>query len=307
MQRFLLRRLITTLVTLLAVSIIVFAMARVSGDPRDLLIDDSQVGDIELFEALGRQLGLDKPYYQQYGIFLKDLLKGDLGQSVKEQRPVVDAIKERIANTLLLGLAAFAFSVLMGVPLGILSSVKRGSILDQLSKVVALIGQSAPSFWLGIMFMFWFAVELRWVPPSGRQDWNSIVLPMITLSWVFIAGNLRIMRSAMLDVLDSEYIKMARAKGVSGRSIIWKHALRNALIPPLTFAGVNMSALMTGAVTTELVFAWPGIGQLAIQSMWSSDYPLLQGIVIIFTLMYVGAALLVDVLYGYIDPRIRYT
>ena len=306
MQRFLLRRLITTLVTLLAVSIIVFAMARVSGDPRDLLIDDSQVGDIELFEALGRQLGLDKPYYQQYGIFLKDLLKGDLGQSVKEQRPVVDAIKERIANTLLLGLAAFAFSVLMGVPLGILSSVKRGSILDQLSKVVALIGQSAPSFWLGIMFIFFFAVKLGWTPPSGKQEWNSIILPAVTLGWFFVAANLRLVRSAMLDVLDSEYIKLARAKGVSRNSIIWKHALKNALIPPLTFAGVSLGNLVTGSLVTETVFAWPGLGQAAIQAVWNNDYPMLQGVVIIFTLMYVAAALLVDVLYAYIDPRIRY-
>ena len=306
MQRFLLRRLITTLVTLLAVSIIVFAMARVSGDPRDLLIDDSQVGDIELFEALGRQLGLDKPYYQQYGIFLKDLLKGDLGQSVKEQRPVVDAIKERIANTLLLGLAAFAFSVLTGVPLGILSSVKRGSILDQLSKVVALIGQSAPSFWLGIMFIFFFAVKLGWTPPSGKQEWNSIILPAVTLGWFFVAANLRLVRSAMLDVLDSEYIKLARAKGVSRNSIIWKHALKNALIPPLTFAGVSLGNLVTGSLVTETVFAWPGLGQAAIQAVWNNDYPMLQGVVIIFTLMYVAAALLVDVLYAYIDPRIRY-
>ena len=307
MQRFLLRRLITTLVTLLAVSIIVFAMARVSGDPRDLLVDDSQVGDIELFEALGRQLGLDKPYYQQYGIFLKNLLKGDFGQSVKEQRPVVDAIKERIANTLSLGLAAFAFSVLIGVPLGILSSVKRGSILDQLSKVVALIGQSAPSFWLGIMFIFFFAVKLGWTPPSGKQEWNSIILPAVTLGWFFVAANLRLVRSAMLDVLDSEYIKLARAKGVSRNSIIWKHALKNALIPPLTFAGVSLGNLVTGSLVTETVFAWPGLGQAAIQAVWNNDYPMLQGIVIIFTLMYVAAALLVDVLYSYIDPRIRYS
>ena len=307
MQRFLLRRLITTLVTLLAVSIIVFAMARVSGDPRDLLVDDSQVGDIELFEALGRQLGLDKPYYQQYGIFLKNLLKGDFGQSVKEQRPVVDAIKERIANTLSLGLAAFAFSVLIGVPLGILSSVKRGSILDQLSKVVALIGQAAPSFWLGIMFIFFFAVKLGWTPPSGKQEWNSIILPAVTLGWFFVAANLRLIRSAMLDVLDSEYIKLARAKGVSRNSIIWKHALKNALIPPLTFAGVSLGNLVTGSLVTETVFAWPGLGQAAIQAVWNNDYPMLQGIVIIFTLMYVAAALLVDVLYSYIDPRIRYS
>ena len=306
MQRFLLRRLITTLVTLLAVSLIVFAMARVSGDPRDLLIDDTQVGDVELFEALGRELGLDKPYYQQYGIFLKDLLQGDLGQSVKEQRPVLEAIKERIGNTLSLGLAAFAFSVLVGVPLGILSSVKRGSFLDQLSKVVALIGQSAPPFWLGIMFIFFFAVRLGWTPPSGHQEWNSIILPAVTLGWFFVAANLRLVRSAMLDVLDSEYIKLARAKGVTRNSIIWKHALKNALIPPLTFAGVSLGNLVTGSLVTETVFAWPGLGQAAIQSVWNNDYPMLQGVVIIFTLMYVGAALLVDVLYAYLDPRIRY-
>ena len=306
MQRFLVRRLITTLVTLLAVSLIVFAMTRVSGDPRDLIIEESQLGNVELFEALGRQLGLDKPYYQQYGIFLKDLLRGDLGQSVREQRPVVDAIKERIGNTLLLGLAAFIFSALVGVPLGILSSVRRGSILDQLSKVVALIGQSAPSFWLGIMFIFLFAVKFGWTPPSGKEEWNSIILPAVTLGWFFVAANLRLVRSAMLDVLDSEYIKLARAKGVSRTGIVWKHALKNAIIPPLTYAGVSLGNLVTGSLVTETVFAWPGLGQAAIQAVWNNDYPMLQGVVIVFTLMYVGTALLVDVLYAYIDPRIRY-
>ena len=178
--------------------------------------------------------------------------------------------------------------------------------MDIVGKVVALIGQSAPSFWLGIMFMFWFAVKLGWVPPSGRGEWRSIILPMVTLGWEFIAANLRLMRSAMLDVLDSEYVKLARAKGVTNRAVLWKHAFRNALIPPLTFAGVNLGALITGSLTTELVFAWPGLGQLAVQALWAFDYPLLQGIVIIYTLMYVAAAFFVDVLYAYIDPRIRY-
>jgi peptide/nickel transport system permease protein len=305
MQRFLIRRFIIMIITLIAVSVIVFIMARIGGDPRAVLLDN-YAGE-EQWEELGKALGLDKPYYHQYAVFMKGVLQGDFGDSIQERRPVMTIIAEHLWATFELALAAFLFSLVVGIPLGVLSSINRGSIFDQFGKVVALIGQSAPSFWLGIMFMFWFAVELRWVPPSGRQDWNSIVLPMITLSWVFIAGNLRIMRSAMLDVLDSEYIKMARAKGVSGRSIIWKHALRNALIPPLTFAGVNMSALMTGAVTTELVFAWPGIGQLAVQSMRSADYPLLQGIIIVFTLMYLAGSLIVDVLYGYIDPRIRYT
>lgn len=199
-------------------------------------------------------------------------------------------------------------ALLVGIPLGVLSAVRRGSAVDQLGRVIAMVGQAAPSFWLGIMFMFFFAVKLGWVPPSGQEGWNSIILPMVTLAWGgFLAGSLRLMRSAMLDVLDSEYIKLARAKGVSARSLIWKHAFRNGLIPPLTLAGVSMPAILTGSITTELVFAWPGMGQLAIQALYTSDYPLLQGLTIMFTLGYCAIALAVDVLYAYIDPRIRYT
>ncbi len=198
-------------------------------------------------------------------------------------------------------------ALVVGIPLGVLSAVMRGTAVDQLGRVIAMVGQAAPSFWLGIMFMFFFAVKLGWVPPSGREGWNSIILPMVTLAWGgFLAGSLRLMRSAMLDVMDSEYIKLAKAKGVSTRSLIWKHAFRNALIPPLTLAGVSMPAILTGSITTELVFAWPGMGQLAIQALYTSDYPLLQGLTIMFTLGYVGIALAVDVLYAYIDPRIRF-
>ena len=304
MQRFLVRRLLITFITLLAVSFIIFIMARASGDPRTLML--GELATQEQWDELGTLLGLDKPYYQQYGVFLKDMLTGDFGDSIKEQRPALDVIGSRVLGTFELGFAAFLFSLLVGVPLGILSSVKRGSIWDQLGKMVALIGQSAPPFWLGIIFMFFFAVKLGWVPPSGRHDWNSIFLPAITLGWFFVAANLRLVRSAMLDVLDSEYIKLARAKGVSSRSIIWKHALRNALIPPLTFAGVTLGSLVAGSLTIEVVFAWPGLGQLAVQAMLSSDYPVLQGVVIVFTLLYVAAAFFVDVLYAYIDPRIRY-
>ena len=304
MQRFLVRRFVIIIITLFAVSVIIFIMARAGGDPRFMLLDDYATQ--EQWDELGVVLGMDKPYYQQYGLFIKDIFKGDFGESIKERRPVIEVISGRIWATVQLGLAAFIFSVVIGIPLGVLSSIKRGGILDLLGKTVALIGQSAPSFWLGIMFMFWFAVMLGWVPPSGSGEWNSIILPMVTLGWVFVAANLRLMRSAMLDVLDSEYIKLARAKGVSNRRVIWKHAFRNALIPPLTFAGVNLGALVTGSLTIELVFAWPGLGRLAVQAVWASDYPLLQGIVIMYTLIYVGAAFVVDVLYTYIDPRIHY-
>jgi peptide/nickel transport system permease protein len=306
MQRFLIRRIIITLITILAVSVVIFIMARASGDPRTLLLSELSAGDVDQWEELGKKLGLDKPYWQQYAIFFKDMLGGDFGKSILESRPARDVIGERLVATFELGVIAFFFSALIGVPLGIIGSVKRGGLLDWAGKTVALIGQSAPGFWLGIMLMFFFAVRLEWVPPSGREDWTSRILPAITLGWFFIAVNMRLVRSAMLDVLDSEYIKLARAKGASETIVVWKHALRNALIPPLTMAGVTMGNLVAGSLTTEVVFAWPGIGRLAVTSMLSSDYPVLQGVVLVYTLIYVLAALLVDVLYAYIDPRIRF-
>jgi peptide/nickel transport system permease protein len=305
MQRFLMRRFLMIIVTLIAVSMIIFIMARVTGDPRVLLLDEN--ASQEQWERMGEELGLDKPYYHQYGLFMKDVLRGNFGESIKLQEPVMTAIAGRIWPTVQLGGGAFLLALVVGIPLGVLSAVMRGTAVDQLGRVIAMVGQAAPSFWLGIMFMFFFAVKLGWVPPSGREGWNSIILPMVTLAWGgFLAGSLRLMRSAMLDVMDSEYIKLAKAKGVSTRSLIWKHAFRNALIPPLTLAGVSMPAILTGSITTELVFAWPGMGQLAIQALYTSDYPLLQGLTIMFTLGYVGIALAVDVLYAYIDPRIRF-
>ena len=304
MQRFLVRRLLITIVTLFAVSIIIFAMARVSGDPRTMMLGEFYTQ--ERYDLVGQKLGLDKSYFEQYWIFIKDLVRGDFGQSIKENRPAGDIIWERFVATFELGGAAFLFSIIVGLPLGILSAVRRGGIIDNFSKLIALIGQSAPNFWLGFMLIVIFAIQLDWVPPSGRQEWSSIILPAITLGWFFVAANMRLVRSAMLDVLDSEFIKLARAKGVPGYALIWKHAFRNAIIPPLTFAGVTLGNLVAGSITTELVFAWPGLGLLAINATLGSDYPVLQGVVIIFTLLYVGAALMVDVLYAYIDPRIRY-
>ena len=304
MQRFLVRRLLITIVTLFAVSIIIFAMARVSGDPRTMMLGEFYTQ--ERYDLVGQKLGLDKSYFEQYWIFIKDLVRGEFGQSIKENRPAGDIIWERFVTTFELGGAAFLFSIVVGLPLGILSAVRRGGVVDNFSKMIALIGQSAPNFWLGFMLIVIFAIRLEWVPPSGRHDWNSLILPAITLGWFFVAANMRLVRSAMLDVLDSEYIKLARAKGVSSFSLICKHAFRNAIIPPLTFAGVTLGNLVAGSITTELVFAWPGLGLLAINATLGSDYPVLQGVVIIFTLLYVGAALLVDVMYAYLDPRIRY-
>ena len=304
MQRYLIRRLVLAVVTLFAVSLIIFVLSRAAGDPVSLMLDEySTQEDIDRLMA---KLGTDKPYYQQYFFFLRDALQGDLGDSIHRKRPVTHIIMGSLPWTLYLGLTSFIVSLLVGIPLGILSSVKRGSLIDQVAKVVALVGQAAPPFWLGIMLIIFFAVALRVFPTSGREHWNSIFLPAITLGWYYAAANLRLVRSAMLDVLDSEYIKLARAKGVPSWGIVMRHAFRNALIPPLTFAGVTLGALVTGSLVVETVFAWPGLGKLAIDSLNGLDYPLLQGVVIFFTLLYVLVAFLVDVLYAYIDPRIRY-
>ena len=305
MQRYLVRRILLALLTLLVVSLIIFVMSRAAGDPRHVFLDDYSTQ--EDWDALTVTLGLDKPYYQQYGIFLFDTLRGKFGESIKEGRPSMEIILERIPATFQLAFMAFAFSVLLGVPLGILSAVKRGSVMDIIGKTIALIGQSAPVFWLGIMLMFFFAVKLEWLPPYGRDNIAAVILPAITLGWFYAAANMRLLRSAMLDVLDSEFVKLARAKGVSKNGVIWKHSLRNALIPVLTFAGVTLGNLVTGSLVVETVFAWPGLGQLAIKALFANDYPLLQAVIMVFTLMYVTAALLVDLMYAYIDPRIRYS
>ena len=304
MQKFLLRRVLLAFVTVLAVSLIIFILSRASGDPRHIYLDDYST-DAD-WEAMGVVLGLDKPYYQQYGLFLQNAVQGDFGRSVKEGRPVLDVVLERAPATLFLGAVAFVISIFLGVPLGILSAIRRGTVFDQFGKVVALIGQSTPPFLLGIVLMSIFAVSLGWVPPYGKEDWNSILLPAVTLGWFYAAANLRLIRSSMLDVLDSEYIKLARAKGAGYKTVILKHALRNALIPSLTFAGVTLGALVTGSLVVETVFAWPGLGRLAIDALFAFDYPLLQGVVISFTVLYVAASLIVDILYAYIDPRIRY-
>ena len=305
MQRFLLRRLLLTIVTLWLVSVLIFFMARISGDPTTLLIDD--YASASTLEDLRASLGLDKSYPEQYWIFLKNAVRGDFGISIVQKQPVGELIVQRLPATLYLGLVAFLFSLVVGIPLGVLSSLKRGSIMDQVGKVVALVGQSAPPFWIGIMLIFFFAVRLGWVAPSGREETSSIILPAITLGWFNVAANLRLMRSAMLDVMDTEYIKLARAKGVSHTAVIWKHGLRNALIPPLTFAGITLGGLITGSLVAETVFAWPGLGQLAFLAVRDSDYPLLQGVVISFAAAYLATAFLVDVFYAYVDPRIRFS
>ncbi len=303
MQRFLIRRLIAGLVVIVLVSFLVFSMSRLAGDPRLLYTDGYTTADS--YEELGRQLGLDKPFVVQYGLWMADAVRGDFGVSLSARTSAMNVIRVRIPATLELTAGAIVFALITGVPLGVLSAVKRGTVWDYAGRTFALFGQAIPPFWLGIMLVLIFSVQFDLLPTSRRGDWSHYVLPSITLGWVASAGFLRLVRSAMLEILDSEYVKFARAKGVNLQIVIWKHALRNSLIPPLTFAGVLMGAFLTGAVVIETVFGWPGLGSLAVQAVLNNDFPVMTGVVMIFAAIFVFANFLVDILYAYIDPRIR--
>ena len=306
MQRFILRRLVFLVATLLLVSIIIFALARLQGDPRVAYLGQGGDMDIKTWEALGRKMGLDKPLYVQYYRFLREVMQGDFGKSIHQQRSVTTLIIQRAPTTGKLGLGAFLFALGMGIPLGILAAVKRGTIWDLLGRTFAIIGQSMPVFVIGLILIFIFAVRLGWFPTSREHGWTSFVLPAIAQGWLVSAGLLRLLRSSMLEVLDSQYILFARSKGVANRLIIWKHAFRNALIAPLTYIGLTLAWMVTGSIIIETVFALPGLGSLAIQATMQADYPLLQAIILMVAAGYLAASFLVDIVYGLVDPRIRY-
>ncbi len=305
MQMFLVWRFFIAIITVLVVSVIIFIMSRAAGDPRALLLDDYST--MEDWDRMGAALGLDKPYYQQYGIFIKDALKGEFGQSIKQGRPAMHIVIERLPATLQLGRGLFSPISPHRRSLGRIGGSQAGQRYRPVWQGCGPRWTVSSIFWLGIMLMFFFSVNLGWLPPFGREDPRGIILPAVTLGWFYAAANLRLIRSAMLDVLDSEYIKLARAKGVSSQNVIVKHALRNAIIPALTFAGVTLGALVTGSLVVETVFAWPGLGKLAVDALFALDYAVLQAVVIVFTLLYVAASFTVDVLYAFVDPRIRFT
>ncbi len=303
MRRLLVRRLLAAVIVLLLASVLVFALSRMSGDVRNLFL--SEYTTDEQWEAWGREYGLDKPYHEQYFRWLLGALLLDFDISVKEQIPATTVVLRKIPNTLQLAVGAYVFAMLMGIPLGIFSAIYRGTLLDLFARGFALLGQAMPGFWLGIMLILIFAVYLGWFPPGEKGDLRSLVLPSITLGWYAAAALLRLTRSAMLEILDSEFVKLARAKGASQTTVIVKHAFRNAIIVPLTFAGVFLTALLTGAVVTETVFGWPGLGRLAVQSVFGTDFPVISAIVMFATAGYLLMNLCVDILYGVLDPRIR--
>ena len=305
MQRFIIIRCFYAVIVLLVVSFIVFALARLSGNPVDVFLPFDATDEQQL--ALERDLGLDQPYAIQYLKFIGNAVQGDFGNSIKwDGQTAMGMVANRFPATLQLAGIAMGISLLIAVPIGVLSAVKKDTIFDYIGKVIALAGQSLPPFWLGIVLIFIFAVSLDLFPTSGRGGGKNLILPAITLGWFQVAAMMRLVRSAMLEVLDTEYVKLARIKGIVEWKVIWKHALRNASIPPLTFFGIVAGQLMTGAVITESVFTWPGTGLLAVDAIRSRDYPVVQAVVITFAGIYILSNLVVDILYAYLDPRIRY-
>ena len=314
MQRFLVRRALFIVISLFGATIVIFSMTRLAHDPRELFVPDTGYGmSEEQWEALGDKMGFNKPIPVQYLLWVGKLLRGDFGTSIHQELEVRDIIASKMGATIQLAVGGWVFAILVGVPLGGAAATSRGTLWDYLSRGFALFGQALPQFWTGIMAIFLFAVLLQWLPTGTRGDDSGFnvkyyILPSIVLGWPAAAGIMRLTRSAMLEVLDSEFVKLARAKGLGRFQVIWKHALKNALIPPLTSALLLMAGYLNGALVVETVFSWPGIGWIALnKAVYDNDFPLLQGTVFTFILFYLFFALIADILYAMIDPRIRYS
>ena len=305
MQRYILIRFGQGLLALVVVSMIVFGLSRLTGDPSAIILGlDATAED---YERLKIRLGLDKPLVVQYGVYIGNVLQGNLGESIKfPELGAGRAVLSRLPATLYLAGASLALATLIGIPLGALSAVKRDTPFDSSAKIFALLGQSVPNFWLGLMMMWVFAVKFGVLPTSGTGSFKHFIMPAITLGSFQIAAITRLVRSSMLETLDSEYVKLARIKGVSEWKVLWKHCLRNAALTPLIYFGVIAAITFTGSVTTETVFNWPGTGLLAFQAVLSRDFELIQALVLVFSGMFIFFSFLIDVLYAYLDPRIRY-
>ena len=303
MGAYLARRLLQALTTLLIMSVVVFALARVTGDPTHLLVDASAPAEeVARVRAL---YGLDQPMHVQYFRYMGEVLQGNLGRSFRAGRPVASLIAEQLPNTLKLAVAALALTVVLAIPLGVTAAVKRGTWIDTTCQLAAVLGQSVPGFWLGIVLVVVFAVNLRWLPAAGTGGPEHFVLPTVTLAVWGVASVMRLLRSSMLEVLVSDYIRVAQAKGLATRAILYRHALRNSLIPVVSLLGILFATLLSGTVVVENVFAWPGIGTLAYNAILWRDFPLMQGLLLGMIFSVIVITILVDVLYMYIDPRLR--
>ena len=303
MRAYLVRRLAQSLLVLLGVSFVVFFILHLTGDPALVLLPpDATAQDIQEFRE---KMGFNDPFLVQYGRFLRGALRGDFGRSVRHDEPAFDLVAERLPATLELAGAALLIALALAIPAGIVSAVRRNSLVDYVSTVVALLGQSMPTFWLGIMLILVFSVRFSLLPSSGRGTLEHLVLPAITLGLFTTARITRLTRSGMLEVLNQDYIRTARAKGMANPPVVWKHALKNAAIPIVTIVGIELGTLLGGSVITETIFAWPGVGRLSVQAIYNRDYPVVQAAVFLLSTTFVVVNLVVDVLYTYLDPRIR--
>ena len=305
MIRFVLSRLLQSLVALAILSVVVFVLARATGDPLQLILPMSATP--EDYAEARRYLGLDRSYVEQYLSFIGRAVTGDFGMSIRARRPVVELLQERLPNSLRLAAFAMAITLSIAFPLGVIAAVRKGTGVDRVAQVVAVLGQSLPTFWVSIVLVEIVAGRLQWLPAGGNEaGLASYVLPGFTLGWFVVAGMMRLLRSGMLEVLDSEYVKLARVKGLLEPRVVWIHALKNALIPVVTFAGIYFSILVTTAIVVETVFAWPGLGRLAYEGISSRDYPVIQAVVLTTAVIVAVVNLSVDCLYAVIDPRIRH-
>ena len=303
MRKYIVRRLGYSAISLVLLSLTIFFFVRVTGDPAVLLVEPgASKADLE---QIRQQFGLDRPLFVQYGHFVSALVRGDFGQSFYYRTPVLELYLSRLPNSLMLAAAAMTLSLLIGIPSGILAAVRVNGWWDRVGKIFALLGLSLPSFWVGLVMILFFSVYLGWLPSSGAGTVWHLIMPAFALGWFFAAAHMRMTRSSMLEVMGSEYVKLARLKGLPERMVITKHAFKNALIPVLTLAGINLVIMVNVAVIVETVFAWPGIGRLLYEGVAFRDFPVVQATVLLGGAMIVVVNLLVDILYAVIDPRIR--
>ncbi|HEY7649073.1 MAG TPA: ABC transporter permease [Methylomirabilota bacterium] len=304
MKRYFIRRLGYSLLSLFLLSVTIFLLIRIAGDPAVLLVEPgASQADLD---AVRQQLGLDRSLWVQYLSFVKSMATGDFGQSFYYRTSVLELYMSRLPNSLLLALAAMSLSLLIGIPTGIIAAVRVNTWWDSGGKLFALLGLSMPSFWVGLLMILFFSVYLGWFPSSGSGTALHLVMPAFALGWVFAAAHMRLTRSSMLEVLGSEYVKLARLKGLPEALVIAKHAFKNALIPVLTLAGINLVIMVNVAVVVETVFAWPGVGRLLFEGISFRDFPVVQATIVLGGAMIIVVNLVVDVLYAAIDPRIRY-
>jgi ABC-type dipeptide/oligopeptide/nickel transport system permease component len=303
MKAYILKRLFHSIFVLVGISVVVFIILHLTGDPAALLMPmDATPEQVAQFR---KEMGFEDPLIVQYWRFFKGTLRGDFGQSFRHSQPALDLVMERMPATIQLTIAAMVIALLVAIPVGILSAIRRNSVMDHIGMTGALLGQSTPVFWLGIMLILIFSVTLQWFPSSGRGEVQHLILPAITLGMFTMARTARMMRSSMLEVLGQEYMKTAKAKGLSPGTVILKHALKNASIPVVTIVGMELGTLLGGAVITETIFAWPGVGRLAVQAIYNRDYPVVQAAVFLLASIFVLVNLIVDLLYTYLDPRVK--